>query len=591
MHNIKQIILNSTRNNLLLFAILFFSLITRTMFLNQFPIGMTHDELNYIIAAKSLFWTGNFAPGTAPAVFPTQMAQFTVTVAEVPALLLAPLIGPLETSLFTSRFLGALLSTLIILAVYFLVKRLTGRQLYAFVCALVMIINPWSFLMGRTIFEVNFFVAFFLWGFLILLGNRGWKIFYAFPLYALGFASYTGGQVAFYLFIIITLIYHYCSSSSGRQFIKSYLLFFCLATIMLVGYANIILHNQSYAARGGEIITPQSPEIAKIVDHQRQLAIQSPSNQLFINKATVYVRSFLDKYLNAFSVNNLFINGEFRAAFSYQQHGTFYAVDLLFIILGLVFLFAINKKVWLLILAIIVVSPITSGLSVVEYSYSQRAGLMFPFLAILTGLGVGSLTTLLKPHWTKNLLLAGVGIIYVLMFINLLHLYFFRFPIYASDGWFFQDRTLGRYVQLTSEKYPHAKIIVTTFEPKIVFQQYLFFTRVYHGKQVTDINSRMSKQDYSYKNVTFTNSCPDKNLDTNVVWISDSLSRCQNLSKTGDTLRITRFKDVYEHYLIKQDLICRDQPLGSYVSPAVFQHLDLEKQTADQFCQNWITRL
>lgn len=586
----KQIILKITRNNLFLIILLFSSLFLKTILLNQFPTGITHDELNYIIAAKSLFWTGNFAPGTAPAVFPTRLAESSVTVAEIPALLLSPLIGPLETSLFTSRVLGALLSTSVILAVYFLVKRLTGKQLYTLICALVLTINPWSFLMGRTVFEVNFFVAFFLWGFLILLHSQGWKIFYALPLYALAFFSYTGGQITFYLFIIITLVYRYFDAASSKQFIKPYVLFFCIATLMLAGYITIVLHNQSFTTRGGEIFTPSSPEISKIVDQQRKVAIQVPLNQLFINKPTVYLRSFLDKYLNAFSVNNLFLNGEFRAAFSYQQHGTFYIIDLLFIILGLSFLFAINKKVWLLILAIIAVSPITSGLSLVEYSYSQRAGLMFPFLAILSGLGISYITTL-KLHTPKNLLLIGASLTYALLFINLLHLYFYRFPIYASDGWFFQDRTLSRYIQLTSEKYPNAQIIVTTFEPKIVFQQYLFFTRAYHGRGITDINNRISRQDYSYNKVTFTDSCLDKNLDANVVWITDSLSKCQNLPKTKDTLRITRFKDVYEHYLIKQDLICHDQQLGSYVLPSAFQNLELEKQTADKFCQNWITRL
>lgn len=569
--------------------ILFFSLFLRTILLNQFPVGITHDELNYIIAAKSLFWTGNFAPGTAPAVFPTNMTQFTVTVAEIPALLLIPLIGPLETSLFTSRILGAILSTSIILAVYLLTLKLTGKKLYALICALVLAINPWSFLMGRTIFEVNFFIAFLLWGFLILLQNKGWRMFYAFPLYTLGFFSYTGGQITFYLFITITLIYHYFNTVNPKRFLKPYLLFFCLATLMLASYIAIVLRNQSFAARGGEILTPSSPEIAIIVDTQRQLARQTPVNQLFINKSTVYSHSFLDKYLNAYSVNNLFIDGELRAAFSYQQHGTFYLIDLFFIILGLSFLFTINKKVWLLILAIIAVSPIASGLSTVEYSYSQRAGLMFPFLAILSGLGISYIATLkLRP--VKNLLLIGIGLAYALLFINLLHLYFYRFPIYASDGWFFQDRTLSRYVQLTSAKYPNARIIVTTFEPKIIFQQYLFFTRAYHGQMVADINKKMSRQDYSYGNVTFTNLCLDK-LDANVVWISDSLSRCQNLPKTKDTLRLTRFKDVYENYLIKQDLLCQSQPLGSYVSPIVFQNMEIEKQPEDKFCQNWITRL
>jgi 4-amino-4-deoxy-L-arabinose transferase-like glycosyltransferase len=586
----KRVVLETVKNNPALIIILFFGLFLRTILLNQFPVGITHDELNYVISGKSLFWTGNFAPGTAPAVLPTSMKQFNVTVAEAPSLLLALFVGPFDNSLFASRILGAVLSTSIILAVYLLVKEITGKKLYGLISALVVVINPWSFLMGRTIMETNFFVAFFLWGFFVLLKTRGWKMFYALPLYALGFFSYLGGQITFFLFIVITLVFHYFRSNS-KKFIKPYIVFFVIAAFILAGYIAVISRNQSFGARGAEIALPTNPEIAKVVDQEKQLAVQSPLNQLFINKATIYLRGVSDRYLNAFSVNNLFISGESRAVFSYQKHGTFYIVDLFFIVLGLAYLFSINKKAWLAILAIIAVSPLTSGLSLVEYSYSQRAGLMFPFLAILSGLGISYLTTLSKSKNVKNLLLAGVGIVYLLFFINLMHLYFNRFPVYASDGWFFHERTLSRYVQLTSEKYSNSRIIVTTFEPKIVFEEYLFYTNNYQGEKIKDINEKMTRGDYSYGNVSFTEKCLDKNLDRNTIWISETTSNCQISSKEPNVLRITRFRDINENYLIKGDMLCRNFPLAGYVSPTVFGNMELEKQDASLFCQNWITKL
>jgi hypothetical protein len=81
------------KNNPGLTFILLLTFFLRTVLLNQFPIGITHDELNYIIAAKSLFYTGGFAPGSAPAIFPTTMTNLNTNIPEVPGLLLAPLIG------------------------------------------------------------------------------------------------------------------------------------------------------------------------------------------------------------------------------------------------------------------------------------------------------------------------------------------------------------------------------------------------------------------------------------------------------------------------------------------------------------------
>ena len=158
--------------NFLILVILIFTITTRLIFLDQFPIGLTHDELNYIIAAKSLFWTGNFAPGTAPAIIPTNMSNYTVVIAEVPVLFLAPLIGPFNMTLFLSRMMGAILSTTIVLAIFLLTKHLTKNHTIALIAAIVTTINPWSFLLGRTIFESNFFVAFFLCGFLLLIKNH-----------------------------------------------------------------------------------------------------------------------------------------------------------------------------------------------------------------------------------------------------------------------------------------------------------------------------------------------------------------------------------------------------------------------------------
>ncbi|MCL5019948.1 MAG: hypothetical protein M1426_05745 [Patescibacteria group bacterium] len=582
---------NFVKKNVAILLIVFFSFFIRIVFLDQYPPGITHDELNYVIAAKSLFWGKSFTPGTAPAVLPTAMANYDVVIADVPALILAVTTGPFNNSLLASRILGAILSTFIVLSVFLLTKHFTQSTKISLITSFISAINPWSLLMGRTIFEVNFFDFFFLWGFLVLLYNKGWKILYALPFYLLGFLSYTGGQIAFYLFMVFTLIYGYSTHSPVKKQLKPFLVFFIAITLLLISYVIIILHNQSFSSRGGEIYTPQRPEINAQVDQERKLAVPAQINSLFINKLTVYLTGFLSKYLNAFSVDKLFLNGEFRAAFSYQKHGTFYFIDLFFIILGLSYLFAINKKGWFLILAIIAAMPITSGLSTVEQSYSERAGLMFPFLIILCGTGVGYLTTL-KPKITAKILSFSAMVIYLLLFINLLHLYFYRFPVYASDGWFLQDRLLSHYLKLSSEKLPAGKTIVITPEPKIVFEEYLFFTNTYQGKNVPLLISRLNDRQYSFNNIVFQNSCPDETLNSDVTVIYDSKIQCKKkLTEDKYPLRITRLQDVYENYLIEQDKICNNQKLARIIPLEAHKNFKIEDQPINSFCRNWITKL
>lgn len=575
--------------NFLILIILIFTVTTRLIFLDQFPVGLTHDELNYIIAAKSLFWTGSFPTGTAPAVIPTSMTNYTVVIAEVPTLLLAPLIGPFNMTLFLSRMMGAILSTTIVLAIFLLTKHLTKNRTTALIAAIVTAINPWSFLLGRTIFESNFFVAFFLWGFLVLIKNHGWKIFYALPLYIMGFFSYTGGQIVFYLFILITLVYQYSSSPLKRN-LKPYLLFFSLITLILIFYISIVFHNQTFYSRKGEVYLPNQTEVSKLVDQERRLAVPILLDNLFINKITIYLSGFIDKYLNNFSVNNLFVRGEFRAAFSYQKHGTFYFIDLFFILIGLSVMFGLSKKSWFLCLAVVAISGVTSALSNTEYSYSQRAALMFPFLIILISVGMYYCINFFKLQLIRNSTILVISIIYVMLFANLLHIYFYRFPIYASDGWFYQDRILSRYITETKENYPNTKVVVSTFEPKIIFEEYLFYNNLYSGLKVIDINKKLVKQDYEYKEVKFTSNCfNNAEADEQTIWIVDSLLNCQ-IDKYK-ALRITRFKDVYENYLIFNDKICNKFSLGSYVNPQAYLNLDVEKQPQQTFCQSWITKI
>lgn len=573
---------------IILIAVL--ALFLRLVWLGKFPIGITHDELNYIISAKSLFRVSHFAPGTAPAVFPTSMDLFTVTVAEIPSFILALTTGFLKLSLFNSRFIGALFSSLSVVLVYFIVLTLTNVKIYAITSSLVMAVNPWSFLMGRTIFEVNFFVFFFLAGMLVLLKNKGWRIFYALPLYILGFFSYVGGQIVFYLFMVITLSYHFFTQK--KRAVKPYILFLGAATISLVAYMTIALRNQTVLVRGNELFLPTLPEIARQVDSERLTSVPSDYNKLFINKATEYLRGFFERYFDAFRTNTLFLKGEFRAAFSYQKHGSFYFIDLIFLILGVCVLFQLNKKVWGLLLSIIAISPITSGVSLVEHSYSQRSGLMFPFLIILVGIGVGYFVNISKNVVLKKTLSITTVFIYVLFFVNLLHTYFYRFPVYASDGWFYQDRLLSYYIELTKKNYAGNKVVVSTHQPKIVFQEHLFFTGRYDDSfEVVQINESLAKGKFSYGGVDFVSTCLEKeDIDESTVWIYESSMDCDVAEKEGQ-LRITRLKDVYANYLIQNDKVCQGVSVPRYVSPVSYRNFAVEGSAKEEFCSSWITKI
>jgi hypothetical protein len=335
--------------------------------------------------------------------------------------------------------------------------------------------------------------------------------------------------------------------------------------LVFAGYILNAMQNQSFTARGKELYLPNQPEIADIVNEDRKLAIQTAFNNLFINKATVYASGFVNKYVNTFSPNYLFLNGEARAIFSYQTHGTFYLIDFLFIVIGLSSLFVLNRKGWILFLAIIVGCSVTSGLSVVESSYSQRVGLIYPFLIMLSGIGIATIITGVKQKKLRIIFSTIITLLYLVSLANLMHIYFIRFPIYASDGWFFQDRVLSSYVRKTEELYPDTKIFVYTNEPKLIFEEHLFYTKAYDKNKINSINRQLDGMDYSINNVVFTDKCPETISEKNSVVIFDDTFRCYLLSHLTDLTGITRLKDVYTNYHIYNDKLCDGLKLGSYI--------------------------
>jgi hypothetical protein len=186
------------------------------------------------------------------------------------------------------------------------------------------------------------------------------------------------------------------------------------------------------------------------------------------------------------------------------------------------------------------------------------------------------------------MLFAGV---YLFLFMNLMHLYFYRFPVYASDGWFFQDRLLAKYIDSTREKSSDLKIRVFSPEPKIIFEEYLFYTNSYNRTTAMDVNSLMAKGEYSFGNLEVVNKCPTDKPKDNETFILDGSLGCNKLSWMYDAVRITRLRDVYENYVIYNDKICKDLKLNRYIPQSAYNNFVVEGMSSQEFCLNWITRL
>jgi len=564
-----------------LITLIFVGLILRTLWLNLFPIGMTHDELNYVMNARSLFFSGRNIPWTASAFFSWGESQFDVVISELPAILIMPWIGLTKLTMFNARLPYAFVGTATIVVFYFLSKKLTNKQV-ARLAALALAVSPWSIHFNRTAFEINFAVLFYLLGIYFVISQNPKKIFWGLPFFVAGFLSYFGAKLIFLPLITVTLIYGYFDQGKSRVK-KPYLWFFMISLIFFLFYY-FTLPYQPAGSRKGELVLFSNHSYSEQVNLERQQSLPSPIVNIFSNKLTVVGKRIGNTYLEAFSTRFLFITGETRGAYSFWQHGPLYIIDFPLIIFGLVAIYTLKRKAFWFTLTVIALAPSVSAIDLVEQSYVIRAALMFPLFMLLVGSGLYFVKN--KLFYGKFIFLAAL-IFYALSTLNFLQLYFLRYPIYASEGFFLSDRILANYVYRAKLANPDADILVVSSEPKIIFEEYLFFNNLYAKNTVELINSKMKLQDFSWDGVTFSDICPNE-IDNSKIVITDQRYNCQE-KESGDA-GIVQLSDAGLTYLIKNDALCQEFELRGYYFPQSMRELKIEKLSKEKFCQSWITR-
>ena len=168
-----------------LLSIIVLGFILRFIFLDKIPIGITNDELDYIINAKAIFLRFTDISGTW---FPLSFTNppFSYPKGEILYFILSPLIGLMPFSLFFARLPSALMGTLFIVLIYFIVKKLIGKP-QAIIAALVMAVNPFSIFFARTAYDTPITIFFYFLAFYVVLVSKKWKILFAAPMFAFAF--------------------------------------------------------------------------------------------------------------------------------------------------------------------------------------------------------------------------------------------------------------------------------------------------------------------------------------------------------------------------------------------------------------------
>ena len=126
---------------------------------------------------------------------------------------------------------------------------------------------------------------------------------------------------------------------------------------------------------------------------------------------------------------------------SLWQHGYFYYLDVLFLLLGLIYLFSKPRPAFLLLTSLILISPIPEAIRIDRIpAYAFHSVLQYPFLIILISAGIyftlNSIPKLKYPllfAYTLLFLISSISIFSVIRFSSLKAL---TFPVVFSPAIF-----------------------------------------------------------------------------------------------------------------------------------------------------------
>lgn len=576
---------NFVRANFYLILIFCLALLLRVWWLDIFPIGLTHDEHEYIMQAKSLFYTGQGIP-SAPlfGIFSWGQQGSGNVLAELPSFLIAPIVGPFNSSQFIARLPYAFISSLMTIVVYFIFYALTKKKSLALLASLVLTLNPWSIHFGRTSFELIFAVFFYLVGIYFVVKANKWRIFYALPFFIAGFLSYHGAKLLFFPLILLVCLWRYLQPQGIN---KKQLISLAALGLFIPLFYFVTIKYQPSSARVGELIFYDTATVSSAVDNERKSSIPGFQQEIFLNKANYLLQRITNTYLHTFSTDFLFVSGENRGAYSFWIHGLFYYIDFPLIILGLVGLYITTRRGWWLVISILAISPLTSALSGGEQSFVIRSGLVFPLLASLSGIGIWFLLNQFKRY---RVFAGGIVlIIYLFLVASFLNLYFARYPIYNSEGFFFSNKVLSRYIDLNLAKKEAAPIIISVVEPRILFEKFLFYSNLYTKETAWDFNQKIAQKDFSYKNIRFIDKCSQDVATGSATLIYEAKMECDK--EVQPTTRILSPADAGSLFIIKNDRLCNSDGLSRYPRVNRISELDVYKLSEDNFCRDWISFL
>ena len=330
------------KNNFILILICLLFLITRLYKIDTIPSSVYWDEASIGYNAYSVLTTGKDEWGETLPLHFRAFGEF-----KLPVYIYSVLVSESAFGLtsFAVRLPSVVYGLLSIIGLYLVVFKLTKNKLISLLSSYLFAITPWFFIFSRTGYEAVAGLAFFIWALYFLLTK---KIVISVLLFIISAYSYNS-------FRILTPLV-----------LGPVLLFYLFKKV----YAPVLI--------SGVLIIMSLVPIYKLYKEDSGLArLQSVGSK----------SGMVSNYVKNFSLEFLFIKGDTNPRSQIPNTGQLYYVDILFLILGILYILKSKDLKLYSVLALLLLSVIPAAITK-ENPHALRAILMSPILSMISALGI-----------------------------------------------------------------------------------------------------------------------------------------------------------------------------------------------------------
>jgi 4-amino-4-deoxy-L-arabinose transferase-like glycosyltransferase len=446
------------RRNKFIFLILLLGLFLRLFKVGQYPATLYGDEQAFAWNAYNILKTGQDEFGTP---YPLQFRSFDDYKAPIPVYLLVPFIRFLGLNAFTVRLPAVIFSVLTVYAIYLLARKYINSK-SSLLASFLLAVSPWHVHLSRGYFEATISLFFMVSGVYFFVKSRlktGWLIL-SMLFFALSIYSYFTPRILFVIFIPFLLVYGFIyfrentditRSDYLKGMVKKYLIAVLFLGIISLPLINATLFDKGFS-RFSKLTTSMNSNVIKSVIKERNTSLlHSPWSNLLHNKATVWVRTVKDNYLEHLSLNFWYIYGDSSLRYFLGNMGMFYLAELPFFIIGAYFLLREKRWAFILFTIWILFAPIPA--SIVGKPFAVRSLSMLPAPFIFVGYGIYKFLSINTRFKIKVIISAFLTIIFISSLGSVLIRYYFEYPVYAATWWGWENKAALDFARQNESSY------------------------------------------------------------------------------------------------------------------------------------------